>query len=50
MLADQQRNDAYDAYGTHPIHQRPSNAPKDTFSEGVQRTQFVITSEGQEAH
>ena len=35
-----QRNDAFDAYGTFPIHQRPNNV-KDTFAEGVQHTQFV---------
>ena len=34
-----QRNDAYDAYGTYPIAQRPQNNPKDAFSAGVQRTQ-----------
>ncbi|OJA18525.1 hypothetical protein AZE42_06659 [Rhizopogon vesiculosus] len=33
------RNDAFDAYATHPIHQRPYNGPKDTFADGVQRTQ-----------
>jgi len=32
------RNDAFDAYGTYPIAQRPQN-PKDAFSLGVQRTQ-----------
>ena len=35
-----QRNDAFDPYGTYPIHQRP--AVKDTFAEGVQRTQYVM--------
>jgi len=34
-----QRNDAFDAYGTYPIAQRPQNGPKDAFSLGVQRTQ-----------
>ena len=34
-----QRNDAFDAYGTCPIAQRPQNGPKDAFSLGVQRTQ-----------
>ncbi|KZT30284.1 proteasome endopeptidase complex beta subunit [Neolentinus lepideus HHB14362 ss-1] len=38
------RNDDYDAYGTFPIPHRPSNAPKDTFSEGVQRTQQPIVT------
>ncbi|TFK85115.1 proteasome endopeptidase complex beta subunit [Polyporus arcularius HHB13444] len=36
------RNDAFDAYGTYPIHQR---APvKDTFAEGVQHTQQPIVT------
>jgi 20S proteasome subunit beta 7 len=37
-----QRNDAVDAYGTYPIAQRPHNSPKDAFSTGVQRTQYVM--------
>jgi len=39
LLMVLQRNDAFDAYGTYPIHQRPQNGPKDAFSAGVQRTQ-----------
>ena len=47
MLIVWQRNDAVDAYGTHPIAQRPYNGggyvhagPKvDAFADGVQRTQ-----------
>ncbi|KAL0948167.1 hypothetical protein HGRIS_010779 [Hohenbuehelia grisea] len=35
------RNDAFDAYGTYPIHQRPVN---DTFTDGVQRTQHPIVT------
>ncbi|KAF8970969.1 nucleophile aminohydrolase [Flammula alnicola] len=35
------RNDAFDAYGTYPIHQRPKN---DAFSAGVQRTQQPIVT------
>ncbi|EPQ53154.1 proteasome endopeptidase complex, beta subunit [Gloeophyllum trabeum ATCC 11539] len=38
------RNDAFDAYATFPIHQRPSNGPKDAFSQGVQRTQQPIVT------
>ncbi|KAI0942403.1 hypothetical protein AcW1_010270 [Taiwanofungus camphoratus] len=38
-----QRNDFYDPYSTHPIHQRPSNT-KDTFAEGVQHTQQPIVT------
>jgi len=38
------RNEAFDAYGTYPIHQRPQNTPKDKFSEGVQRTQQPIVT------
>lgn len=38
LLQRLQRNDAFDAYGTYPIHQRPNNV-KDPFAEGVQRTQ-----------
>ncbi|TFK51413.1 proteasome endopeptidase complex beta subunit [Heliocybe sulcata] len=38
------RNDAYDAYGTFPIPNRPLNAPKDAFGEGVQRTQQPIVT------
>lgn len=33
-----QRNDAYDAYNTYPLHQRP-NHHTDAFADGVQRTQ-----------
>ncbi|KAI0808126.1 proteasome endopeptidase complex beta subunit [Fomes fomentarius] len=36
------RNDAFDPYGTYPIHQRP--AAIDTFAEGVQRTQQPIVT------
>lgn len=39
MLNNPQRNDAFDPYGTYPIHQRP--ATKDNFAEGVQHTQYV---------
>ncbi|KAH7886629.1 proteasome endopeptidase complex beta subunit [Phlebopus sp. FC_14] len=38
------RNDAFDAYGTFPIHPRPHNGPKDAFAEGVQRTQQPIVT------
>jgi len=38
------RNDAFDAYGTYPIAQRPQNGHKDTFSLGVQRTQEPIVT------
>ncbi|KAJ3508081.1 hypothetical protein NLJ89_g5950 [Agrocybe chaxingu] len=38
------RNDAFDAYGTYPIHQRPQNGPKDAFVDGVQRTQQPIVT------
>ncbi|KAF8898306.1 proteasome endopeptidase complex beta subunit [Mucidula mucida] len=38
------RNDAFDMYGTYPIHQRPYNGPKDMFSNGVQRTQQPIVT------
>ncbi|KAH7919674.1 proteasome endopeptidase complex, beta subunit [Leucogyrophana mollusca] len=38
------RNDAFDAYATHPIHQRPYNGPKDTFADGVQHTQQPIVT------
>jgi len=41
------RNDAYDAYGTYPIAQRPynnHNGPKDMFSDGVQHTQQPIVT------
>lgn len=34
------RNDAHDAFNTYPLHQRPK-PQKDTFTEGVQRTQCV---------
>ncbi|KAF9050841.1 proteasome endopeptidase complex beta subunit [Hymenopellis radicata] len=34
------RNDAFDMYGTYPIHQRP----KDMFSDGVQHTQQPIVT------
>jgi len=37
------RNDAQDAYGTFPIHQRPRNAT-DSFSQGVQHTQHPIVT------
>ncbi|KAF8152357.1 proteasome endopeptidase complex beta subunit [Crassisporium funariophilum] len=37
------RNDAYDAYGTYPIAQRPVHA-KDAFQNGVQRTQQPIVT------
>lgn len=33
-----QRNDAYDAYNTFPLHQR-TQPKEDVFAEGVQRTQ-----------
>ncbi|KAI0739573.1 proteasome endopeptidase complex beta subunit [Daedaleopsis nitida] len=36
------RNDAFDPYGTYPIHQRA--ATKDTFAEGVQHTQQPIVT------
>ncbi|KAF8178072.1 proteasome endopeptidase complex beta subunit [Pholiota molesta] len=35
------RNEAFDAYGTYPIHQRPKN---DSFTAGVQRTQQPIVT------
>jgi len=35
------RNDAFDAFATYPIHQRPVN---DSFTEGVQRTQQPIVT------
>ncbi|KAF7313251.1 Proteasome subunit beta [Mycena kentingensis (nom. inval.)] len=39
------RNDAWDPYATHPIHQRPQNNPKsDAFTEGIQRTQHPIVT------
>ncbi|KAF5350886.1 hypothetical protein D9758_010484 [Tetrapyrgos nigripes] len=38
------RNDAFDAYGTYPLAQRPYNGPKDTFEAGVQRTQQPIVT------
>ncbi|KAK7059227.1 Proteasome subunit beta type-7 [Paramarasmius palmivorus] len=38
------RNDAFDAYGTYPIAQRPYNGSKDVFSEGVQHTQQPIVT------
>ncbi|KAF9269098.1 proteasome endopeptidase complex beta subunit [Marasmius fiardii PR-910] len=38
------RNDAFDAYGTYPIAQRPYNGFKDTFAEGVQHTQQPIVT------
>ncbi|KAJ3555118.1 hypothetical protein NM688_g2756 [Phlebia brevispora] len=37
------RNDAYDAYNTYPLHQRP-NHHTDVFSDGVQRTQQPIVT------
>ena len=40
LFFSEKRNDAFDAYGTYPIAQRPQkNGPKDAFSLGVQRTQ-----------
>ncbi|KAG6809880.1 hypothetical protein H0H92_014298 [Tricholoma furcatifolium] len=36
------RSEAVDIYGTYPI--RPSNAPKDAFSAGIQRTQQPIVT------
>ncbi|KAG5642891.1 hypothetical protein DXG03_001897 [Asterophora parasitica] len=38
------RNDAYDAYGTYPIAQRPYNGPKDAFAQGIQHTQQPIVT------
>ncbi|KAJ3577011.1 hypothetical protein NP233_g17 [Leucocoprinus birnbaumii] len=38
------RNDAYDPYGTFPLPHRPNNHAKDTFAEGVQRTQQPIVT------
>ncbi|EGN91672.1 hypothetical protein SERLA73DRAFT_100252 [Serpula lacrymans var. lacrymans S7.3] len=38
------RNDAYDAYGTHPIPQRPYNGHQDAFADAVQRTQQPIVT------
>jgi len=38
------RNDAFDAYGTYPLHPRPNNHPKDAFADGVQRTQQPIVT------
>ncbi|GAW08129.1 proteasome endopeptidase complex beta subunit [Lentinula edodes] len=39
------RNDAFDAYGTYPIAQRPYNGPTtDAFSEGIQHTQQPIVT------
>ncbi|TEB22908.1 proteasome endopeptidase complex beta subunit [Coprinellus micaceus] len=38
------RAEGFDAYATHPIHQRPSNTPRDAFSAGVQRTQQPIVT------
>ncbi|KAL0060430.1 Proteasome subunit beta type-7 [Marasmius tenuissimus] len=38
------RNDAFDAYGTYPIAQRPYNGPKDVFAEGVKHTQQPIVT------
>ncbi|KAJ2999549.1 hypothetical protein NUW54_g6920 [Trametes sanguinea] len=36
------RNDAFDPYATYPLHQRAT--AKDTFAEGVQRTQQPIVT------
>ncbi|KIK59650.1 hypothetical protein GYMLUDRAFT_74098 [Collybiopsis luxurians FD-317 M1] len=38
------RNDAFDAYGTYPIAQRPNNGSVDVFAEGVQHTQQPIVT------
>ncbi|KIY43196.1 proteasome endopeptidase complex, beta subunit [Fistulina hepatica ATCC 64428] len=39
------RNEAFDVYGTYPIHQRPNNVyGKDAFADGVQRTQQPIVT------
>lgn len=38
------RNDKFDAYNTYPLHDRPYNGPKDSFAEGVQRTQQPIVT------
>ncbi|KAF9458084.1 proteasome endopeptidase complex beta subunit [Collybia nuda] len=38
------RNDAYDAYGTYPIAQRPLNSPNDAFTVGIQHTQQPIVT------
>ncbi|KAJ7471818.1 nucleophile aminohydrolase [Mycena latifolia] len=38
------RNDAVDVYGTYPITQRPSHAPKDAFAAGIQHTQQPIVT------
>jgi len=37
------RNDAFDAFNTYPLHQRP-NPKQDTFADGVQRTQQPIVT------
>lgn len=41
ILTRGQRNEAYAAYNTYPLHHRPYNGPKDAFQEGVQHTQCV---------
>ncbi|KAF8990248.1 proteasome endopeptidase complex beta subunit [Cyathus striatus] len=38
------RSEAFDAYATYPIHQRPQNGPKDAFTSGVQHTQQPIVT------
>lgn len=38
------RNDAYDAFNTYPLHQRPQHGAKDSFADGVQRTQQPIVT------
>ncbi|CAL1702810.1 unnamed protein product [Somion occarium] len=38
------RTEAYDAYNTFPLHQRPNPGHKDAFAEGVQRTQQPIVT------
>ncbi|TDL23395.1 proteasome endopeptidase complex beta subunit [Rickenella mellea] len=38
------RNEKHDAYNTYPLHDRPYNGPKDSFAEGVQRTQQPIVT------
>ncbi|KAF9035262.1 proteasome endopeptidase complex beta subunit [Panaeolus papilionaceus] len=38
------RHEGFDAYGTYPIHQRPTNGPKDAFKEGIERTQQPIVT------
>ncbi|KZT38654.1 proteasome endopeptidase complex, beta subunit [Sistotremastrum suecicum HHB10207 ss-3] len=38
------RNDTVDAYNTYPLHQRPDWRPKDSFADGIQRTQQPIVT------